>query len=114
MRRLRAPGMRGTSAPGLTALGWAYIDTGRWDEALEVAAEAAGLAEANQMDIVAATADVIVAAVLAMRGDSAAARRHADRALATVDPAENGLIATWARRALLGNGDALLCRIQRV
>jgi DNA-binding CsgD family transcriptional regulator/tetratricopeptide (TPR) repeat protein len=99
MRRLRAPGMRGTSAPGLTALGWAYIDTGRWDEALEVAAEAAGLAEANQMDIVAATADVIVAAVLAMRGDSAAARRHADRALATVDPAENGLIATWARRA---------------
>jgi len=100
MRRLRAPGMRGTSGPGLTALGWAYIDTGRWDEALEVAAEAAGLAEANHMEIIAASADVITAALLAMRGDSAAARRHAGRALASVDPAENGLIAAWARRAL--------------
>jgi DNA-binding CsgD family transcriptional regulator len=100
MHRLRAPGMRGTSAPGLTALGWAYIDTGRWDEALEVAAEAAGIAEANHMEIVAASADVITAAVLAMRGDCAAARRHAGRALASVDPAENGLIAAWVRRAL--------------
>src|SRR5690242_10040172 len=112
MRRLRAPGMRGTSAPGLTALGWAYIDTGRWDEALDVAAEAAGLAEANHMDIVAATADVIVAAVLAMRADSAAARRHAGRALASADPTENGLIAAWARRALgvaaLADGSYLL------
>ena len=41
MHRLQAPGMRGTSGPGLTALGWAYMDTGRWDEALEAAAEAA-------------------------------------------------------------------------
>src|SRR5229473_1223069 len=99
MHRLRAPGMRGTSAPGLTALGWAYIDTGRWDEALEVAAEAAGIAEANHMNTVAASADVIAAAVLAMRGDSGAARRHAGRAFATGDPAENGLIAARARRA---------------
>src|SRR6185437_5349227 len=99
MQRLQAPGTRGTSGPGLTALGWAYTDAGRWDEALEVAAEAADLAEANQMDIVAASADVIAAAVLAMRGDSTAARRHAGRALASVDPAENGLLAAWARRA---------------
>jgi DNA-binding CsgD family transcriptional regulator len=100
MQRLRAPGVRGTSGGSLTVLGWAYIDTGRWDEALDVAAEAAGMAEANQMDIVAASADVITASVLAMRGDSGAARRHAARALATVDPAENGLIAARARRAL--------------
>jgi hypothetical protein len=58
MQRLRAPGTQGTSAPGLTALGWAYIDVGRWDEAQEAAAEAADLAEANQMEIVAASADV--------------------------------------------------------
>ena len=100
MHRLRAPGVQGTSAGGLTVLGWAYIDTGRWDEALEVAAEAAGMAEANHMDIVAASADVITATVLALRADSAAARRHAARALATVDPAECGLIAARARRAL--------------
>ena len=41
LRRLRAPGTQGTSGPGLTALGWLYIDTGRWDEAQEAAAEAA-------------------------------------------------------------------------
>jgi hypothetical protein len=35
------------------------------------------MAEANQMDIVAASADVITATVLALRADSAAARRHA-------------------------------------
>ena len=111
MRRLRAPGMRGTSGPGLTALGWAYIDTGRWDEALEVAAEAADLAETNQMDVVAASADVITATVLAMRADSTAARKHAGRALASADPAENGLVAACARRAhgvaALADGDYL-------
>jgi DNA-binding CsgD family transcriptional regulator len=100
MQRLRAPGVRGTSGGSLTVLGWAYIDTGRWDEALEVAAEAAGMAEANRMDIIAASADVITATVLALRGDSGAARRHAARALAAVDPAECGLIAARARRAL--------------
>jgi DNA-binding CsgD family transcriptional regulator len=100
MQRLRAPGVRGTSGGGLTLLGWAYVDTGRWDEALEVAAEAASMAETNQMDIVAASADVITATVLAMRGDSGAARRHAARTLATVDPAECGLVAARARRAL--------------
>jgi tetratricopeptide (TPR) repeat protein len=81
-------------------LGWAYIDTGRWDEALDVAAEAAGIAEANNMEIVAASADVITATVLALRADSGAARWHAARALAAVDPAECGLVAARARRAL--------------
>ena len=100
MQRLRAPGIRGTSGGSLTALGWAYIDTGRWDEAQEAAAEAADLAEANQMELVAASADVIAATVLALRGDSGAARKHAARALAAVDPAECGLVAARARRAL--------------
>ncbi len=100
MQRLRAPGVRGTSGGSLTVLGWAYIDTGRWDEALDVAAEAAGMAEANHMEIIAASADVITATVLAMRADSGAAREHVAKALATVDPAECGLVAARARRAL--------------
>jgi DNA-binding CsgD family transcriptional regulator len=100
MQRLRAPGVRGTSGGTLTVLGWAYIDTGRWDEALDVAAEAASMAEGNLMELVAASADVITATVLALRADSGAARSHAARALATVDPAECGLIAVRARRAL--------------
>jgi DNA-binding CsgD family transcriptional regulator len=100
MRRLRAPGVRGTSGGSLTVLGWAYIDTGRWDEALEVAGEAADVAEAGHMDIVAASADAITATVLALRADSGAARWHAARALAAVDPVECGLVAARARRAL--------------
>src|SRR6202035_5750541 len=52
------------------------------------------------MELIAASAEVITATVLALRGDSGAARRHAARALADVDPAENGLIAAWARRTL--------------
>jgi DNA-binding CsgD family transcriptional regulator len=100
MRRLRAPGVRGTSGGSLTVLGWAYIDTGRWDEALDVAAEASGVGEANNMELVAASADVITATVFALRGESGAARWHAARALAAVDPAECGLVAARARRAL--------------
>jgi DNA-binding CsgD family transcriptional regulator len=100
MQRLQAPGTQGTSGPGLTALGWLFIDTGRWDEALEAAAEAAGLAEANQIELVAAAADLIAATVLAIRADSAAARRHADRALGHADLAESGFVAARARRAL--------------
>jgi hypothetical protein len=52
------------------------------------------------MEIVAASADVITGTVLALRADSGAARWHATRALATVDPAECGLVAARARRAL--------------
>jgi DNA-binding CsgD family transcriptional regulator len=112
MQRLRAPGTRGASGPGLTALGWLYIDTGRWDEALEAATEAAGLAEANQMELVAAAADLIAATVHALRGDAGDARRHADRALAVADPAESGFVAARARHALgiaaLAEGSHLL------
>jgi DNA-binding CsgD family transcriptional regulator len=112
MRQLLAPGTRGTSGPGLTALGWAYIDLGRWDDALQAAAEAADLAEANQMELIAAAADLIAATVLAMRADSAAARRHADRALAHAELAESGLLTARARRALgiaaLADGSHLL------
>jgi len=116
LQRLRAPGTQGASAPGLTALGWLYIDTGRWDEAQEAAAEAAGLAEAHQMELVAAAADLIAATVLAMRGDSGAARTHADRALANADPGESGFVAARARRALgiaaLADGSHLLAFTQ--
>jgi DNA-binding CsgD family transcriptional regulator len=100
MRRLRAPGVQGTSGGSLTVLGRAYIDTGRWDAALAAAAEAASVGEANHMEIVAASADVITATVLALRADSGGARWHAARALATADPAECGLVAARARRAL--------------
>jgi DNA-binding CsgD family transcriptional regulator/tetratricopeptide (TPR) repeat protein len=116
MEQLRAPGTQGTSGPGLTALGWAYVDAGRWEEAQEAAAEAVGVAEANRMEFIAASADLITATILALRGDSGAARRHADRALASADPADSGLVAARAWRALglaaLADGSDLLAFTQ--
>src|SRR4029077_11119401 len=100
MERLRAPGLRGTSAGSLTVLGWAYIDTGRCDEALDVARDAAGLAEANHLDLVSASADAITATVHALRADSDTARRNAARALAAVDRVEAGLVLARVRRAV--------------
>jgi DNA-binding CsgD family transcriptional regulator len=59
---------------------------------------------------------VITATVLALRADSGAARNHVARALATVDPAECGLVAARARRALgvaaLADGSYLLAFTQ--
>jgi DNA-binding CsgD family transcriptional regulator len=68
------------------------------------------------MELVAASADLIAATVLAMRADSGAARRHADRALANADLAETGLVAARARRAhgiaALADGSHLLAFTQ--
>jgi len=116
MRRLRAPGVRGASGAALSALGWAYTDTGRWDDALVVCAEATDLAEAYQLDIVAAFADVTAATVLAMRADSATARARTTRALARIDPAHTLGVTARARHALglaaLADGDHLVAYAQ--
>jgi DNA-binding CsgD family transcriptional regulator len=67
--RLRAPGMRGGSGGALSALQWACVDRGRWDEALAAAQEARDAAATYRMQTVAASADLCTAAVLALRGD---------------------------------------------
>jgi hypothetical protein len=59
--KLRAPGMRGRSGGVLSALEWACIDSGRWDEALAAAREAADAAAAYRMETVAASADLATA-----------------------------------------------------
>src|SRR5258708_9671312 len=76
MRRLRAPGVRGTSGGSLAVLRGAYIDTGRWDEALQVAAQAAGIAQADHMENIAASADRIAPTVPPLRRDSRPAPPH--------------------------------------
>jgi DNA-binding CsgD family transcriptional regulator len=116
VHRLASSGVRGASGAALSALGWSYIDTGRWDDALAVCAEASDLAEAYQMDIVAAAADVSVATVLAGRADSSAARAHAARALARIDPAQSRGVTARAWHALgiaaLADGDHLVAYAQ--
>lgn len=69
LSRLRAPGVRGASGAALSCLQWACVDSGRWDEALSCAREASDVAAAYKMETVGATADLVTATVLAVRGD---------------------------------------------
>jgi len=69
LSQLRAPGVRGASGAMLSALEWACIDSGRWDDALAAAREASDIAAAYKMETVAGSADLAAATVLAMRGD---------------------------------------------
>jgi DNA-binding CsgD family transcriptional regulator len=100
VHRLQAPAVRGASGAALSTLARAYLDTGRWDDALTAAAQASDLAEAHQMDIVAASAGVTTATVLALRAETDAARARASMALALVDPAESRCISARVRHAV--------------
>ncbi len=99
LRRQRAPGMRGRSGGALSALQWACIDSGRWDESLAAAREAADAAAAYRMETVAASADLATGTVLALRGDDGQARPLLARALATLDAAEYRAFAARAHHA---------------
>lgn len=112
---LRAPHVRGASGASLSALGWACVDAGRWDDALEVAAEAGDLAIAYQMSIVAASSNLITGTILAARGDTAGARDCVARALAG-DTEQSRSVIARARHALaiaaLAEGDYLIAYAQ--
>jgi DNA-binding CsgD family transcriptional regulator/tetratricopeptide (TPR) repeat protein len=99
LSRLRAPGVRSRSGAALSALQWACIDSGRWDEALAAAREAADAAAAYKMETVAASADLSTATVLAMRGDHDQVPALLARALSAVDAAEYRAFAARARHA---------------
>jgi DNA-binding CsgD family transcriptional regulator/tetratricopeptide (TPR) repeat protein len=94
---LSAVHVRGASSVTLATLSRAYADAGRWDEALTAATRAGELAEAYQLDIVAASADLTAAAVLAMRADAGDARSQVARALARAGQADSGAIIARAR-----------------
>ena len=107
MRRLDALKIGPRGGP-LLSLGWSYVDAGRWDQALAVAAEGADLGVAYKMPVVTLTCDLITGIVHAMRGNAAEARRHVGYALAG-DPEQNRAIEARARHALglaaMGEGD---------
>ena len=90
------PAVRAASGGSLAALGWAYFDAGRWDDALELIAgtgnEAAG-------DITAAAGTLITATVEAARGNTDRARELVLNALAA-DPEQSRVITARARHAL--------------
>ena len=97
--RLRAPGMRGGSGGALSALQWACIDSGRWDEALAAARQASDAAAAYRMETVAATADLCTATISALRGDHDPVQPLLATALTHADAMEYHSIAARARYA---------------
>jgi DNA-binding CsgD family transcriptional regulator len=99
VHRLAAVDVGGASGAALATLSRAYADAGRWDEALATAARAGEFAEAYQLNIVAASARLTAAAVLARRADAGAARSQVTSALARADQAESGSIIARARHA---------------
>ena len=99
LSRLREPGVRGRSGPVLSALLWAYIDSGRWDETLTTARETADTAAAYKMDTIAASADLATATVLALRGNHDRVQPLFASALAKIDATADRATAARARHA---------------
>ncbi|MFD1665077.1 AAA family ATPase [Streptomyces calvus] len=92
---------RGQLPDGLgCAAGWTRLEQGRWAEARSVAAEISAVASSAGLDHAEACARAVDATVAGLRGDTATARRLAERALALVDPLESRSVAVFARRAL--------------
>jgi DNA-binding CsgD family transcriptional regulator/tetratricopeptide (TPR) repeat protein len=98
-QQLQPPEARGAQGGSLSALGWALIDAGRWDEALAFAAEADDLAAAYQMGLVGASAGLLTATVLALRGDGQAARASTSNALVN-DPERSRAMTARAQHIL--------------
>ena len=88
---------RGRYGPVLSALLWAYIDSGRWDETLTTARETADTAAAYKMDTIAASADLATATVLALRGHHDQVQPLITSALARIDATADRATAARAR-----------------
>lgn len=87
------------------AVAWAYVERGRWDQARAACARVLAAGRAAGLDHAVACAAAVDATVLALQGDTAAARVRAEEALGLVDPLESRSVAVYARRAL-GAADA--------
>jgi DNA-binding CsgD family transcriptional regulator/tetratricopeptide (TPR) repeat protein len=98
--RLRHPGVRGTSPSVLALLSLCLFDSGRWDEALEIAAETEDLAIAYRIDIATASSYITSAQVHALRGDTDLARHQTERVSALFDLDQARIVEARVRRAL--------------
>jgi len=69
LSQLDAQAVQGASGAVLSCLEWACVDSGRWEEALDLASRAADIAAAYKMETVACQADLVTATIAAMRGE---------------------------------------------
>jgi DNA-binding NarL/FixJ family response regulator len=101
------PAIRAASGGSLAALGWAYFDAGRWDDALQLIA---GTGNDAPGDITPASGTLITATIEAARGNTEHAHGLVLTALGT-DPEQSRVITARARHALglcaLANDDYL-------
>ena len=104
---LADPGARAADGGLLAPLGWAYLDAGRWDDALKLVGAAQGC---PVTDVPPAAARLITATVEAARGNTRRARALVAAGLAA-DPEHGRLLTARAWHALglcdLADGDYL-------
>jgi DNA-binding CsgD family transcriptional regulator len=88
------PATRAASGGTLAALGWAYLDAGRWDDALQLTA-----VDDNGPGLATAAGRLIAAMIAVHRGHTSHARELIGAALAA-DPEQGRLVTARARHAL--------------
>ncbi|MBU6533130.1 AAA family ATPase [Streptomyces sp. A108] len=92
---------RGALPQGLGgAAARAYLEQGRWDRARESCARVTAVGSALGIDHAVACAMSTEAMLLALQGDTAAARDRAADALGLVDPLESRSVSVFVHRAL--------------
>lgn len=78
-----------------TALSWAFVDSGRWDEAVESATAMSSSAAVADVPVVARIADLVIATVAARRGQAATSRARLKSATELADFRDRPVLAAW-------------------
>lgn len=78
-----------------TALSWAFVDSGRWDEAVETATAMRCSAAVADVLVVARIADLVIATVAARRGQIATSRERLKSAAELADFRDRPALAAW-------------------
>ncbi|MFF5860682.1 ATP-binding protein [Streptomyces sp. NPDC012751] len=102
---LRAATTVGSNATLGQALALAQFEAGAWEAAWASAEEARRIAAENGLEMAGRSAMFVGAALLALKGEAADARKLIDQAVAGVDPAESralGARARWVRAMVAG------------
>jgi DNA-binding CsgD family transcriptional regulator len=94
------PATRAASGGTLAALGWAYLDAGRWDDALHLTAADGSQAGTDIGTDIATAAGRLIAATIAVHRGSTSHVRELIAAALAADPEHGRLITARARHAL--------------
>ncbi|MGB8402955.1 MAG: helix-turn-helix transcriptional regulator, partial [Mycobacterium sp.] len=78
-----------------TALSWAFVDSGRWDEAVETATAMSSSAAVAGVPVVARIADLVIASVAARRGQTVTSRERLRSASGLTDFRNRPALTAW-------------------